>query len=186
MKETTTASSKYLPSNVLLRDVRQHATPRQEQHEDDDLEEGWKITDEMKTVMDTSDWLKKELQDGGLRQVIHEVSSVSDTVARGGKTHQEHALEEAKRKYPNFETFIDKLLVVTGVLERQETQDDVNQWLEGDELGPLSLVPIPRRHWQLLNAPDPSCSTSDSDESDSDESESSDESSSSDSDDDSQ
>jgi hypothetical protein len=139
--------SKYLPSNLLVRGVPQNATPRQEQHEDNNLEEGWKITDEIKTAMDGSDWLKKELQDGGLRQVIHEVSSVWDTVAHGGITHQELALEEAKRKYPNFEKFINKLLVLTGILERQGMQDDVSQWLEGDELGPLALVPIPRLQW---------------------------------------
>jgi hypothetical protein len=169
-----------------VRHVPQNATPRRQQREDDDLEEGWKITDKMKTAVDASDLLRKELQDGGLRQIIHQVSSVSDTVAHGGKTHQELAFEEAKRNFPNFETFIDKLLVLTGVLERQETQDDMSQWLEGDELGPLSLVPIPRQQRPRLNTPDASCSTSDSDKLDSDESESSDETSCSDSDDDSE
>jgi zinc finger HIT domain-containing protein 3 len=178
----TPVTSKYLPPNLLLRDIPQNPIPRRK-NQDDDLEEGWKITDNMKIAMDSSDWLKKELHDGGLRQIIHEICLVSNTVANGGKTHQELALEEAKRNYPSFGTFVDKLLVLTGVLERQHTDTDLSQWLEEDDLGPLALVSIPRQIRAPLNTTDESCSASDSEESDSDESESSEETSCSDSDD---
>ena len=78
---------------------------------------------------------------------------------------------------------MDKLLVLTGVLERQqETQHDeeLGEWLnrEGnEELGPLALVPIPRRKKRIIETPikdqDGSSSYSgSSDESESDESES--------------
>jgi len=173
--------SKYLPSDTLLRDPLKNAIQRRQQasEEDEDLAEGWKITEEMMDKMDNCDWLRTELEDGGLRQIIHQVCEASNTVAHGQKTHQELALEQAKANYPNFDRFMDKLLVLTGVLERQETEDDLTlkEWLELNEeeaLGPLALVPLPRKQRTLVvpqdAADDSSSSSDDSDESDSDES----------------
>lgn len=122
----------------------------------------------MMDKMDNCDWLRTELQDGGLRQIIHQVCEASNTVAHGQKTHQEVALEQAKSRYPTFERFMDKLLVLTGVLERQEIDEDLDDWLQRDDadgLGPLALVPIPRKQRAVNTkgkvAKVPSCSEDD-------------------------
>lgn len=145
--------SKYLPaSDLLQRNPLENAIQRRKQaaEEEVDLVEGWKITENMMDKMDNCDWLRTELQDGGLRQIIQQVCEASNTVAHRSdqKTHQELALEQAKAKYPNFDRFMDKLLVLTGVLERQETEEELSEWLtrqEDEELGPLALVPLPRK-----------------------------------------
>lgn len=184
MKQET--KSKYLPSDTLLRDPLENAIQRRKQvSEEEDLPEGWKITKEMMDKMDNCDWLRTELEDGGLRQVILQVCDSPNTVAYGQKTHQELAIERAKAKYPNFERFMDKLLVLTGVLERQETEDEeLGDWLKRDEdsdLGPLALVPVPRRKKHAiaikaenddddLNSSDSSDESESDDESDSDSS----------------
>jgi len=178
--------SKYLPSDLLLRDPLENAIQRRKQvsEEEENLAEGWKITEEMMDKMDNCDWLRTELQDGGLRHIIHQVCEASNTVAHGQKTHQELALEQAKSKYPNFDRFMDKLLVLTGVLERQETGDGLVEWLQredDDALGPLALVPIPRKRRAIqtpqdvkdetLSSSDGSDGESKSDESNSDSTE---------------
>lgn len=120
-----------------------------EEEDDDELDEGWKITKEMMDVMDKSTWLKQELQDGGLRQIIAQIDAESNRVTNSGKTSQEEALEKAKSKYKPFEGFVDKLLVITGILEREETEEkeEMEDWLErdSDDLGPLALKPVPRK-----------------------------------------
>ena len=153
--------SKYLPSDLLTRDPIENAQRKRKQLEDgaqdnnasdeEDLEVGWKITEEMMNEMDKSAWLRTELQDGGLRQLIWDVMSASKSVNRSGTaTHQEELLQITSTKYPHFRTFLDKLKVLAGVLERQgvpgggdEDDDDLTQWLEqeGDDLGPLALKP---------------------------------------------
>ena len=149
--------SKYLPSDVLNRDPIQNAQLKRQQlgdgphdnvNDDEELEVGWKMTEEMMNEMDKSDWLRTELQDGGLRQLIWEVLSASTSLNRSGSaTHQEELLQMTSTKYPHFRTFLDKLKVLTGVLERQNVQggddDDLTQWLEqeGDDLGPLAMKP---------------------------------------------
>ena len=96
--------SKYLPSDLLLRDPLENAIQRRRKTSEEDLAEGWKITNEMMDAMDKCEWLQSELEDGGLRQIIHQVCDSSNTVvAHGQKTHQEVALEQAKAKYPNFD-----------------------------------------------------------------------------------
>jgi hypothetical protein len=70
-------------------------------------------------------------------------------------THQEELLQTMATTYPNVRVFLDKLKVLTGVLERQKGQDgggggggeeeeDLKCWLEreGDDLEPLALKPI--------------------------------------------
>ena len=114
------------------------------------------MSKEMMNEMDKSEWLHKELKDGGLRQILWEVCSASKTVTRSGTatTHQEELLQTMATTYPNVRVFLDKLKVLTGVLERQKGQDcgggggeeeeDLKYWLEreGDDLGPLALKPI--------------------------------------------
>jgi hypothetical protein len=177
--------SKYLPSDLLLRDPLENAIQRRRQasEEEEDLAEGWKITKEMMDKMDNCEWLQSELEDGGLRQIIHQVCDSSNAVAHGQNTHQEVSLEQAKAKYPNFGRFMDKLLVLTGVLERQELQDDeeLDDWLKrenDEELGPLALVPIPCRKKRKIETPirdedDTDTYSGSSDESESDKSKSS-------------
>lgn len=192
------AKSKYIPSDTLLRDPLENALERRKQvaEDDDDLPEGWKITEAMMDKMDNCDWLRTELQDGGLRQILHQVCSAPNTVAQGQRTHQEVALEQAKAKYPNFSRFMDKLLVLTGVLERQETEQGLSEWLtleNAEELGPLALVPLPRKKRPVImqqndteqdaNDDDTSNSSDESDDSNSSDADSSEDSSGSGSDD---
>ena len=128
--------------------------------DDDSLEEGWKITQEMMETMDRSDWLRKELKnDGGLRQIIFRVMNASDKVEKHGRTSQEEELDRTKADYPPFGNFMDKLLVLAGILERQpQEQGDgeleelapLGEWLQEhldrEELQQsLALKPIPRR-----------------------------------------
>jgi hypothetical protein len=100
-------------------------------------EEGWTITEHMKCAMDRSDWLQKELADGGLQHIIHKIVTASNLVPHHHKAHhknkndgdydrtpQEEELERAKERYPNFELFLDKFLVLTGVLERQDDDQE--------------------------------------------------------------
>ena len=110
--------------------------------DDESLEEGWKITDEMKEALQKSSWLRKELQDGGgLRDMIAQVvrsSRAAKSPKRNSHRHRHNhrrpaasftnttshnpahdALLEQRNDNPNFNMFCDKLLVLAGVLERQ-------------------------------------------------------------------
>ena len=174
--------SRYLPSDLLLRDPDLNAeahrrrlidsnssdnisgngnssngrSKRNTNEEYEDLEDGWKITTDMMDAMDKCDWLHQELADGGLRQMIFEIVSSSRIVNGAGQSHQEEALARLQSTYPNFRTFITKLQVVTGVLEREPTpteEDDglgpetIEEWLQRREnLGPVALKPLPRYH----------------------------------------
>jgi len=139
---------------------------------------GWIITEEMMNEMDKSDWLRKELQDGGLRQLVYEVFSASNTVIADRRgvnkmTHQEEKLLYFQSKYPNFRVFLDKVKVLTGVLERQEQDDimDLPEWLQcdGTDLGDLALKPLPSRRQEInLAAVKQLNSSEDSSDSDSD------------------
>lgn len=114
--------------------------------DDESLEEGWKITDEMKEALQKSSWLHEELQDGGLRGMIAQVvrSSKKAKLPRHNKHHRHKhhrkpaaslaattshnpahdALLEQRNENPNFNIFCDKLLVLAGVLERQNVDGD--------------------------------------------------------------
>ena len=111
--------------------------------DDDDLDEGWKITDEMKQALENSPWLRKQLQDGGLREVIRQV------VASGEGLESQ---QQQQHRFPQFQVFLDKLLVVAGVLEREDdTNEPLEEWLESDwgqhnnNPPPLSLKPLRRK-----------------------------------------
>merc|ERR1712150_127305 len=84
--------------------------------------------------------------------------------------HQEEALLSLQAQYPNFKVFLDKLKVLTGVLEREEQDDmlDLEEWLQcdGSELGELALKSLPsRRNETDLLVPKHSSSSDDSSES---------------------
>ena len=90
--------------------------------------------------LDNCAWLRQELADGGLRQMISEIDSADDVdmdkndykknyngrrrnakknTKLGGEYHpskRDIALEMAKRTNPKFAKFIDRLLVTSGVL----------------------------------------------------------------------
>ena len=58
--------------------------------DDSDLDDpGWRITREMMDRVDSSDWLRSELGDGGLRRMIFEINEAdleaSRSSGRGGR-----------------------------------------------------------------------------------------------------
>lgn len=110
--------------------------------EDDDssLEDGWEITESMKVALRNSMWLRHELRDGGLRDMIASVVKSRKTLKRyeteqrsqsyrprhryasaPTKPHHPHeVLAAQKSENRHFRVFTDKLLVLADVLERQE------------------------------------------------------------------
>lgn len=155
-------TSEYVPSGILKTSqvIRKR---RNSEHEDDndshDDEPGWTITPDMKILLQQSTWLRKELEDGGLRHLIGTIDAASDDEIENGGDNQGFqsnkrrrfgnnthegitprvlALARIKNSHPKFASFIDRLLLTAGVLQPAEGAD-------GDSRGPLSLVPIPRR-----------------------------------------
>jgi hypothetical protein len=144
----------------------------QRHYEQQDLEPGWKMTDEMRNAMRESSWLRQELADPGLQHLISSVvhaSSILPTSAKHGRfrtnrresgfgslptTPQEQLLAQLKLSNPQFRLFIDKLLVTAGVLEVQQPQFDLKVWLQGNDCDspPLQLKPLQRRPVQLVAA----------------------------------
>lgn len=147
--------------NALLHRKKLDDEKNDEDDDYEDLDAGWKITEEMMNEIDKSDWLRKELQDGGLRQLIWEICSASKRIthSRNKLTHQEELLHSMSAKHPMFRVFLDKLKVLTGILERQCAPDDENEdlkdWLEkeGHDMGPLTLKPL-RRHRDSSGLPE--------------------------------
>jgi len=149
--------SNYLSAELLTRDPLENRIRRRDMLEDDDHEEGWRINRDMMDKVDNSSWLRNELSDGGLRQIIAEIDAADDGVEQRkhkkrpklGVTEPtpcEIALLRAKLKNKKFEHFIDKLLVIAGVLsEDVQPLNDITQLLiekDDDNLGTLTLAPI--------------------------------------------
>ena len=164
---TTTAAaieqSKYLPQKELLNTKRKRI--RRPDHNDDedsdDDEPGWQITSEMKRRIYNSSWIRNELQDGGLRQLIESIDAASDKeedeAGNGDNKYQykqqryhhrgnlqknntaakisprEFALARTKHSHPKFSAFIDEMLLTAGVLQRNTGVDDGNGEGEGDK-----------------------------------------------------
>ena len=142
---------------------------RADDDDDDSLDEEWKITESMKSALKHSDWLRMELKDGGLRNLIKGIVTSS-----GGQKHL--ALKQVKERYPVFQSFLDKLLVLAGVLERQDgdEEESLEEFLERDwdeERPALSLLPILRRKMPVFEPVHHSSSESDENESSSEEGE---------------
>lgn len=117
----------------------------------EDLDDGWKLTDEMKGALHKSSWLQKELEDGGLQHLLRRIVSASKntTTYDNRMTEQESLLQQTKESSPAFATFLDKAMVAAGILERQGkvAQSSVEDWLRNTNEGPLnvSLKPLPPR-----------------------------------------
>ena len=133
-----------LENNTELYDHNNDGDDVDDDDDDDDdddssLEEGWKITDEMKTALRNSPWLRNELKDGGLR---HMVASLVNSEKKFKKSlRRKHTHSSSNRRLPqhhhhdelnsmrqnnqNFDVFIDKLLVLGNVLERPHQQQEI-------------------------------------------------------------
>jgi hypothetical protein len=163
---TTTTKSRYDLSN-LPPPQHNSGSRRYEEDDDDDnsIDEGWKITDDMKEAMDKSKWLHQELQsDGGLRAVLSQMAASS----RDNTSESSQAiLQDFQERYPTLRVFLDKLLVSAGVLERHEEDDDdessMNDFLQRnwvDEPPPLTLKPIFRKSTPVFEPVSASSSSS--------------------------
>ena len=139
-----------MPSDLIKAAAAVRKRTRTEDEEDsDDDEPGFNITPEMKSCLEQSTWLRKELQDGGLRYLIGSIDAASDDEAdkpnkqySGKKNKHEDitprvlALARSKSSHPKFASFIDNMLLTAGVLQPTDSTDVDGQ---------LSLVPVPRR-----------------------------------------
>jgi len=104
------------------------------------LEEGWKITGDMKKSLRNSTWLRNELQDGGLRDMITSVVRSGKKFKKSQSNHHHRKYHRTKKelktalRHPhdelaanrednrNFDVFLDKLLVLGDVLERRQDE----------------------------------------------------------------
>ena len=159
--------SKYL-SQKELKATQQPKRKRRSASDDEDSdshddEPGCNITPEMKKRIHQSTWLRKELQDGGLRQLIEQIDAASDDEEDDGngnnrQRHQRNksntvisqrvlALARTKHSHPKFASFVDQLLLTAGVLQpasgNSGGETTIESILEGT--GPLVLAPVPRR-----------------------------------------
>jgi hypothetical protein len=175
--------SKYVEGN-LPTDPIPHRRTEGDPDPYEDLDESWKMTDRMIELMQGSEWLRTELQDSGLRHLILKVVAASNIVGRNEQTEQEQEIEQIKSDYPHFKRFIDKFLVLTGVLERQkeDAEIDMKKWLEREsgDTHPLILKPIAGRQKTALSKEDFELPDGDSDDSEGTSSDNSDSSSDSD------
>lgn len=121
---------------------------KRERSDFEDLDDDWKMNGEMIQKMQKSDWLRGELADSGLQHLIQRVVFSSNIVGKNNHTEQEFLLENLKKEYPQFKRFLDKLLVITGVLQRQceDAEMGLSEWLEKDveDTHPLLLKPLAR------------------------------------------
>jgi len=146
------STSKYIKNfvpvegnNMIIKPVRRHH---------DDHDDGMKITEDMKSRMHGNEWLRQELQDPGLRHLIRVIYEAPNNVVRRGKgtqeTEQERKLEELMDTYPEFQCFLDKLKVLTGILERHgdASSTPLNEWLSQKDISSDNLTLRPLRSLQ--------------------------------------
>jgi len=126
--------------------------------DDDDSdcdEEGFRISSDMMSRLDDSEWLKKELSDGGLRQMICEIDSADDKMAsqslsvghrnkrrNSSISPREIALEKSKILNPKFSKFVDKMLFTAGVLV---TDNLVALQHDDEDTEHMMLAPLQKR-----------------------------------------
>ena len=171
----SSASGKAVVEQSMLPTTNQHQFKRRRVRRTDsdnegnddsnDDEPGWNITSEMKERIRQSTWLRKELQDGGLRQLIDEIDAASeeeeeetsDVHRRGKWTHtknknpnvtpisaRELALARAKHSHPKFASFTDQVLLLAGVLQPSNDGGEAGEKEENGHGGHLVLAPVPR------------------------------------------
>lgn len=157
---SSTEASQYVPPDALNSNPIETAIKRRSMLDDNDTdddsieEHGWKISKEMMERLHRSAWLRNELSDGGLRQMIATIDNAdwdqreeTKKRKRYQNTNQideldprEAALERAKFTNHKFAKFVDKLLLTAGVLEENKNiDDDINNLLDGD-IGPRNLI----------------------------------------------
>ncbi|KAL3927651.1 MAG: hypothetical protein SGBAC_012997 [Bacillariaceae sp.] len=188
--------SKYMNSLDMEQTMAQYIAKRQEQvdrdnfqgnsdNDDDSIDEGWKVSEEMKQALFHSEWLRDELQDGGLRLLIGQVVSTP----HGPQKQQ--VLQEIKERYPSFGVFVDKLLYLTGVLEEDDQAATVADkevleldWTEEGMRPALALKTKERKKLPVFEPVSQSSSSEEEESSSSDEDSSSSEGEESDSSDD--
>ena len=159
--------SEYLPSDALTADPIENALRRRKMLDESDSDEdsldedGWRISKDMMDRLDNSSWLKKELADGGLRQMIATIDNAkwekkSDKKKRKNfqidqsqeLTQKEVALERAKHSNPKFAKFIDSLLLTAGVLvDNSKVEDDIVSAIFGNDIDSnnFTLAPMPSK-----------------------------------------
>ena len=103
--------SSSLNHNISGRHHNQHQNKNDDSDDDDDP--NWNISTDMKDSVRKSKWLSDQLQDGGLRDVLEKIVELKNPTN----------LEEVTQHYPQFATFIDKLLVLAGILERSDNEN---------------------------------------------------------------
>lgn len=147
--------SNYLPKKELMKTTTQKKKKRRRQSDNDDSDDshddepGWNITPEMKKRVRESTWLRKELQDGGLRQLISRIDAASededddDDDNEGNDTYNNRrqkyntrrgdantsgsvsisprglALARTKHSHSKFAMFVDQIMLTAGVLHQQ-------------------------------------------------------------------
>lgn len=118
--------------------------------EDDD----WKMTNEMVQAMHASEWLRDQLRDDSLRQVITGLVQAPNVTRRNSSTTlQEDCLDQLKQVSPDFQLFVDKLLVLVGTLQRPDEGTSLEEWLRepsGNE--PLMLKPLPSKRKRAVDS----------------------------------
>lgn len=91
---------------------------------DNDDDDDYRLTDETKESLKRSSWLRDELKDGGLQEVIRRIA----------ESRNIESLQLARQRFPRFDNFVDKLLVLGGVLQRERNEDEeslepLEEWL---------------------------------------------------------
>jgi len=175
--------SKYLSAEQLTRDPLENSVRRRrmldESDEEDDLDDSWRITRDMMDRIDNSEWLRKELSDGGLRQIIAQIDMANDNMdnyERGRRKRpklgtepdpspREIALMKAKHTNPKFSNFVDRLLLTSEVLvegEKTKEQEIASLLLGKNEfVGPVSLAPLQKRTLKKFDNEEPNIAGSD-------------------------
>ena len=134
---------------------------------DEDLGPGWQMTDDMIKIMKESKWLRQEVSDVGLQQLIMKIVSSSTNIIHANRrgnsknslpfstnvqTYREQMLTDLKSQYPQFQTFVTKLLYLTEIYERCDpTEADalipIDEWLTNTNTAWTNFIlkPIPQR-----------------------------------------
>jgi hypothetical protein len=150
-------------NNTINRGNDDDDSDSEDDDDDSSLEEGFKITDDMKNALRKSTWLRNELQDGGLRDMIssvvrsgkkfkksqnnnnnnnrnrnHKFSNNNRKQQQQQQQHCPHPHDDlaAKRQdNQNFDIFVDKLLVLGDVLERRQGEIIIREDGNGSSSG---------------------------------------------------
>eukprot|EP00986_Skeletonema_menzelii_P016705 scaffold15580_cov130-Skeletonema_menzelii.AAC.2 len=171
----TESQSKYLPPAAFAQASSSSSSqPKKKRmrrsNDDDDSdgdEPGWNINEDMKRMIQHSEWLRKELEDGGLRHLIEQIDAASDVEEEDDESNSNRrknwgrntnkngnhrdlskrvlTLARTKHSHPKFATFVDRLLLTAGVLTDGGGRDGEANLFEEGGVGRLELVPVPRR-----------------------------------------